>query len=290
MHQAKGEGRDTYRLYTSAMNDRALEQLALEGALRKALGHDEFVVYYQPLVDVRNGRAVGAEALVRWHHPERGLLAASQFIALAESSGLIEDIDSWVLRTACAQAREWHRRGRKNFKVEVNLSARQFQQPDLVGEVTRCLRETGIPAGTLEIEITERIAMLDLDRAVDILRALRALGVHISLDDFGAGYSSLSYLNALPVDTVKLDQSFVRHVTTDPGDAAIATAVIAMAHSLDLRVVAEGVETAEQLAFLRGRGCDLVQGHLVGVPMSPDRLELFLEQENEPLLLVQPNR
>ena len=290
MHQAKGEGRDTYRLYTSAMNDRALEQLALEGALRKALGHDEFVVYYQPLVDVRSGLAVGAEALVRWHHPERGLLAASQFIALAESSGLIEDIDSWVLRTACAQAREWHRRGRKNFKVEVNISARQFQQPDLVGEVTRCLRETGIPADTLEIEITERIAMLDLDRAVDILRALRALGVHISLDDFGTGYSSLSYLNALPVDTVKLDQSFVRHVTTDPGDAAIATAVIAMAHSLDLRVVAEGVETAEQLAFLRGRGCDLVQGHLVGVPMPPDRLDLFLEESHEPLLLVQPER
>ena len=291
MHQAKAEGRDTYRLYTSAMNDHALEQLALEGALRKALPHDQLVVYYQPLVSLKSGRAVGAEALVRWHHPERGLVAASEFIALAESSGLIEDIDSWVLRRACTQAREWHRRGRNNFKVEVNLSARQFQHPDLVGEVTRCLRETGIPAGTLEIEITERIAMLDLDRSVDVLRALRALGVHISLDDFGTGYSSLSYLNALPVDTVKLDQSFVRHVTTDPGDAAIATAVIAMAHSLDLRVVAEGVETAEQLAFLRARGCDVAQGHLVGVPMPADRLDLFLEQNVvERLPLVAPVR
>ncbi len=286
MHQAKGEGRDTYRLYAPAMNDRALEQLALESALRRALGQDQFVVHYQPLLDLKSGRAGGAEALVRWQHPQRGLLCAEQFIALAESSGLIVSIDSWVMRTACTHLRDWHDRGRQHMRVEINLSARQFRQPDLVEEVTRCLQETGLPPDALEIEITERTAMLDVTRTVEILRALRRLGVRISLDDFGTGYSSLSYLKTLPVDTVKLDQSFVRDVTRDPGDAAIATAVIAMAHSLDLRVVAEGVETREQLAFLRDRGCDLVQGYLVSAALPADTLEALLGRPLEALLTL----
>ncbi|HEY7514974.1 MAG TPA: diguanylate cyclase, partial [Vicinamibacteria bacterium] len=182
MHQAKGEGRDTYRLYAPAMNDRALEQLALESALRRALGQQEFVVHYQPLLDLRSGRAGGAEALVRWQHPEKGLLEADQFISVAESSGLIVAIDSWVMRTACQHLREWHRRGRRHLRVEVNLSARQFRQPDLVNEVTQCLHETGVPPDGLEIEITERTAMLDVARTIEILRALRGLGVRISLD------------------------------------------------------------------------------------------------------------
>ena len=287
MHQAKAEGRDTYRLYAPAMNDSALEQLSLESGLRKALANDEFEVYYQPILNLRTFRPEGAEALVRWRHPERGLLAASQFISLAESSGLIVAMDSWVLRTACARALLWHRAGRTGLRVAVNLSARQFQQPDLVEEVTRCLRETGLPASALEIEITERIAMLDVARAVEVLRALRTLGVRISLDDFGTGYSSLSYLKTLPVDTVKLDQSFVRNITTDAGDAAIATAVIAMAHSLSLTVVAEGVETPEQLSFLRERGCDLAQGHLVGVSMSAERLEVLFERRLDSLLVME---
>jgi EAL domain-containing protein (putative c-di-GMP-specific phosphodiesterase class I) len=286
MHQAKGEGRDTYRLYAPAMNDRALEQLALESALRRALGQQEFVVHYQPLLDLRSGRAGGAEALVRWQHPEKGLLEADQFISVAESSGLIVAIDSWVMRTACQHLREWHRRGRRHLRVEVNLSARQFRQPDLVNEVTECLQETGVPPDALEIEITERTAMLDVTRTIEILRDLRGLGVRIALDDFGTGYSSLSYLKSLPVDTVKLDQSFVRDVTHDPGDAAIATAVIAMAHSLDLRVVAEGVETREQLAFLRDRGCDFVQGHLVSVALPPEKVDPLLEQPLQALLTV----
>ena len=288
MHQAKAEGRDTYRLYAPAMNDSALEHLSLESGLRKALANDEFEVYYQPLLNLRTFRPDGAEALVRWHHPERGLLAASQFISLAESSGLIVAMDSWVLHTACARARLWHRAGRTRLKVAVNLSARQFQQPDLVEEITRCLRETGLPASALEIEITERIAMLDVTRAVEVLKALRTLGVRVSLDDFGTGYSSLSYLKTLPVDTVKLDQSFVRNITTDPGDAAIATAVIVMAHSLSLQVVAEGVETPEQLAFLREQGCDLAQGNLVGVPMPAERLEVLFERRLESLLVLAP--
>ncbi len=286
MHQAKGEGRDTYRLYAPAMNDRALEQLALESALRRALGQEELVVHYQPLLDLRSGRAGGAEALVRWHHPQKGLLGAEEFIALAESSGLIVSIDSWVMRTACRDLQDWHRRGHRQLRVQVNLSARQFRQPDLVNEVTQCLQETGVPPDCLEIEITERTAMLDVTRTIEILRALRGLGVRISLDDFGTGYSSLSYLKSLPVDTLKLDQSFVRDVPHDPGDAAIATAVIAMAHSLDLRVVAEGVETREQLAFLRERGCDFVQGHLVSVPVPADVVNGLLEQPLETLRAV----
>jgi diguanylate cyclase (GGDEF)-like protein len=284
MHRAKSEGWDTYRLYTAAMNDRALEQLALEVALRKAVGQGEFVVHYQPLLDLRSGRVEGAEALVRWQHPSLGLLGANQFISLAEASGLIVSIDSWVLRTACARAVAWRRQGWPHLKVEANLSARQFQQRDLVDEVTRCLRETGLPASALEIEITERIAMQDVARSVDILRALRGLGVRISLDDFGTGYSSLSYLKTLPVDTVKLDQSFVRDITTDPGDAAIATAVIAMAHSLDLRVVAEGVETRDQLSFLRDQGCDSFQGHLFSPAVPGDFLAALLEQSLDSLL------
>jgi diguanylate cyclase (GGDEF)-like protein len=286
MHQAKGEGRDTYRLYAAAMNDRALEQLALESALRRALGQEELVVHYQPLLDLRSGRAGGAEALVRWQHPQKGLLGADEFIALAESSGLIVSIDSWVMRTACLRLRDWHARGHRELRVQVNLSARQFRQPDLVNEVTQCLHETGVPPDGLEIEITERTAMLDVARTIEILRALRGLGVRISLDDFGSGYSSLSYLKSLPVDTLKLDQSFVRDVTHDPGDAAIATAVIAMAHSLDLRVVAEGVETREQLAFLRGRGCDYVQGHLVSAPVTAEVVDGLLDQPLEALFAV----
>jgi diguanylate cyclase (GGDEF)-like protein len=284
MHRAKSEGWDTYRLYTAAMNDRALEQLALEVALRKAVGQGEFVVHYQPLLDLRSGRVEGAEALVRWQHPSLGLLGAHQFISLAEASGLIVSIDSWVLRTACARAVGWRRQGWPNLRVEANLSARQFQQRDLVDEVTRCLRDTGLPAAALEIEITERIAMQDVARSVDVLRALRGLGVRISLDDFGTGYSSLSYLKTLPVDSVKLDQSFVRDITTDRGDAAIATAVIAMAHSLDLRVVAEGVETRDQLAFLRDQGCDSFQGHLFSAAVPGDFIAALLGQSLESML------
>jgi diguanylate cyclase (GGDEF)-like protein len=280
MYRAKGEGRDTYRLYHHAMNDRALEQLSLESDLRKAISSGtELTAYYQPLVSLASGRIEGAEALVRWNHPERGLLGAGQFISVAEASGLIVAIDNWMLYVACARAKEWRARGHDAFRVEVNLSARQFQLPDLVAAVTRCLKDTGLPPEALEIEITESIAMRNVARSAEILRNLRELGVRISLDDFGTGYSSLSYLKTLPVDTVKLDQSFVRDITTDRGDAAIATAIIAMAHSLELRVVAEGVETEEQLDFLRALGCDTVQGFLLGHPVPPEELELLLEKQ-----------
>jgi diguanylate cyclase (GGDEF)-like protein len=280
MYRAKGEGGDTYRLYHPAMNDRALEQLAMESALRKAIVQGELVVHYQPLVSLGTGFVEGAEALVRWQHPERGLLGAQQFIWVAEASGLITAIDNWVLRAACARARDWRSRGHSTFRVEVNLSARQFQQPDLVASIERCLSDTGLPPEALEIEVTESVAMRNVALSAEILRSLRELGVGVSLDDFGTGYSSLSYLKTLPVDTVKLDQSFVRDVTTDRGDAAIATAIIAMAHTLGLRVVAEGVETEEQLAFLRSQRCDTVQGYLFSPPVPADRLEAVLESRS----------
>ena len=279
MYRAKGEGRDTYRLYHPAMNDRALEQLSIESALRKAISAGELVAYYQPLVSLSTGRIEGAEALVRWNHPEKGIIGAAQFISVAEASGLIVAIDNWMLRAACTRAKEWRARGNDSLRVEVNLSARQFQLPDVVAAVSRCLRETGLPPEALEIEITESVAMRNVARSAEILRNLRDQGVRISLDDFGTGYSSLSYLKTLPVDTVKLDQSFVRDVTTDRGDAAIATAIIAMAHSLGLRVVAEGVETEEQLAFLRGQGCDTVQGFLFGHPVPAEMLEELIERQ-----------
>jgi diguanylate cyclase (GGDEF)-like protein len=288
MYQAKAEGRGGYRLYAPHMNDRALEQLALEGALRRALGQQELSLHYQPLVDLETGRLDAVEALVRWQHPDRGLLEASAFISVAESSGIIGSIDSWALRAACLQLREWRDRGHTQLKVQVNVSARQFQEPGLVEEVARCLSDTALTAGALEIEITETIAIQDMARSVETLKALRALGVRISLDDFGIGYSSLSYLRTLPVDTVKLDKSFVRDVTTDRGDAAIVAAVIRCAHSRDLRVVAEGVETEAQLVFLRGEGCDSVQGYLVSPPVPAETLEALLDRRQE--TASQPDR
>jgi predicted signal transduction protein with EAL and GGDEF domain len=276
MHRAKAAGGDTYRLYAPTMNDRALEQLALETALRRGLGQAEFEVHYQPIVDTRAGCLTGVEALVRWRHPERGLVGPADFIGLAEVSGLIVPMGRFVLREAAAQVRAWHALGRSSLRLQVNLSARQFQTPDLVDEVTRCLEETGLPAWALELEITESTAMHDVVASVATLQALREQGVRISLDDFGTGYSSLSYLKTLPVDTVKLDQSFVRDVTTDRGDAAIATAVLSLARSLELGVIAEGVESREQRDFLRARGCDTMQGFLFSAPLPAHEMQALL--------------
>jgi diguanylate cyclase (GGDEF)-like protein len=288
LYQAKGEGRGDYRLYAPHMNDRALEQLALEGALRRALGQQDLVLHYQPIVDLATGRVEAVEALVRWRHPERGLLAASEFISVAEGSGIMGSIDSWALQAACAQLREWRRRGRAPLRAHVNLSARQFQEPGLVVDVARCLSESDLPADALEIEITESKAMEDFARSVETLKALRALGVRISLDDFGTGYSSLSYLTTLPVDTVKLDMSFVHDVTTDPKKAAAAAHVIKLSRDLGLRVVAEGVETEAQLVFLRGVGCSSVQGFFVSAPVPAETLEALVDSRRE--LLPPPFR
>jgi EAL domain-containing protein (putative c-di-GMP-specific phosphodiesterase class I) len=218
----------------------------------------------------------GAEALLRWHHPQLGLLPPGEFIPLAEASGLIIGVGEWVLRRACTQMRQWHDRGFAGLSIAVNLSTRQFQQADLVSQVTRALADSGLNAGSLDLEITETNAMQNAEASVVTLGGLKALGIRISLDDFGTGYSSLSYLKRFPIDAIKLDQSFVRDVTTDPDDAAISTAVIAMAHSLELSVIAEGVETEEQLAFLRQHHCDQMQGHLLAPALPAEDFERFL--------------
>jgi diguanylate cyclase (GGDEF)-like protein/PAS domain S-box-containing protein len=276
MYRAKEQGRDNYQLYTPAMNATAVERLALENSLRKALARDELELVYQPLLDLGTGRVHGVEALLRWRHPERGLLLPSEFIPLAEVTGLILPIGPWVLRTACGRARVWQDLGHPHLTVAVNLSARQFQQPDLVAQVKRALEETGLAPRCLDLEITETNAMSNAEATIHTLRELKTLGVRISIDDFGIGYSSLSYLKRLPIDTLKIDQSFVRDITSDPDDAAIATAVIALAHTLKLRVVAEGVETQEQLAFLAARHCDRMQGYLFSRPLPSQECGEFL--------------
>jgi diguanylate cyclase (GGDEF)-like protein/PAS domain S-box-containing protein len=278
MYRAKDQGRDNFQLYQPAMNARALERLHMENSLRKALSQNELVVYYQPLVDLRSGRIESVEALVRWRHPDLGLVGPAEFIPIAEATGLIMPIGPWVLRTACAQVRTWQKRRYPELSLCVNLSARQFKDPHLAREIADALTESGLPAVSLEIEITESSAMENADVTTAILDEIKALGVRISIDDFGIGYSSLSYLKRLPINTLKIDQSFVRDITTDPDDAAIARAVIAMAHSLKLRVVAEGVETAEQLAFLTAHRCDKMQGFYFSRPLPADQCEPVLER------------
>jgi diguanylate cyclase (GGDEF)-like protein/PAS domain S-box-containing protein len=279
MYRAKEQGRDNVRLYAPAMNTKALERLSLEGRLRQALQNRELVVHYQPLIDLATGRIRGAEALLRWQHPELGLVAPGEFISIAEVSGLIVPIGEWVLRTACAQARAWQLKGHSMFSVAVNLSARQFQQADLVFQVTEALHEADLPPASLDLEITESNAMQNAELSIATLQDLKSLGVSLSMDDFGTGYSSLNYLKRFPIDRIKIDQSFVRDVTRDPDDAAIAAAIIAMAHSLELTAVAEGVETEAQLDFLRAQSCDEMQGYLFSRPLPAAEFEELLSSD-----------
>jgi diguanylate cyclase (GGDEF)-like protein/PAS domain S-box-containing protein len=266
MYRAKQQGRDNYQLCAPALNATALERLALEGSLRHAVGQDELVLHYQPVLDLASGRVRAMEALLRWRHPELGLVPPADFIPLAEMTGLVIAFSPWVLRTACAQAREWQDAGHPGLGVAVNLSARQFQHPDLVGQVRRALEETKLEARFLELEISETSAMQGPEANVPALRALKALGVGIAIDDFGTGCSSLSYLRRFPIDALKIDRSLTAEITRDPDDATIANVVIALAHTLKLRVVAEGVETDDQLAFLTARHCDQAQGYLFAPP------------------------
>jgi diguanylate cyclase (GGDEF)-like protein/PAS domain S-box-containing protein len=278
MYRAKDQGRDNYQLYTPAMNATALERLGMENSLRKALAARELEIHYQPMLDLTTGAVHGVEALLRWRHPDRGLISPGEFIPLAEVTGLIIPLGRWVLSTACRQVKAWHDNGHPGLTLAANLSARQFQQPDLVAQITQALDEAGLPPRCLDLEITESNAMQNAEATTQTLRALKTLGVRISIDDFGIGYSSLSYLKRLPIDTLKIDQSFVRDITTDPDDAAIVTAVIAMAHTLKLIVVAEGVEEQEQLAFLATRQCDRMQGFLFSRPLPPDECEKLLRR------------
>jgi diguanylate cyclase (GGDEF)-like protein/PAS domain S-box-containing protein len=278
MYRAKERGRDNFQLFSPAMAAKALERRALEESLRSALAREEMTIHYQPCLELATGRVVGMEALLRWQRPELGLLEPKDFIALADFTGVMLSVGPWVLETACRQARDWQRRGSRGLRLMVNLSAHELQQGDLVVHVEKALAASGLDPNTLHLEIPEGYAMQDLDRAVETLRALRSVGVHLSIDGFGAGFSSLAHLRRLPVDALKIDLSFVRGATTDPDDASVVTAVIAVAHSLALRVVALGVETEAQVTLLRSLRCDEVQGYLWSPPVPPDQCERMLAE------------
>ncbi len=274
MYHAKEHGGDQYQVYAPTMDANALERLALENDLRKALVHGELVLYYQPVLDARTGHLEGVEALLRWQHPERGLMGPSEFLWLAEVTGMSNAVDLWVLKTACAEIASWHADG-ADLRVAVNLSARPFQRPDLLDRIREVLAETGLPASHLQLEITETLAMQNAEASQSVLRGLKELGIRIAIDDFGTGYSSLSYLTSLPIDILKVDRSFVSGLGTDRGSSEITAAVIALAHSLALDVVAEGVETETQLEMLRSQGCNKVQGYLFSPPIPAAKCRLL---------------
>lgn len=277
MYRAKEQGRNNYQLYTPAMNVQIMERLALENSLRYAVKNQEFVVFYQPQVNTCTGEITGMEALVRWQHPYRGLIYPGEFIPVAEESGLIVPIGEWVLRTACNQITAWHEAGFPQMRVTVNLSARQFlQQKNLAETVAQVLEETGLNPGCLELEITESIAMQDVDFTIAMLHRLREMGIQIGIDDFGTGYSSLNYLKRFPINTLKIDRSFVCDITVNPDNAAIVSTIIGLGRNMKLNVIAEGVETEEQLAFLKQRDCIEMQGYLFSKPLPAEELERLL--------------
>ncbi len=271
MYHAKESGRNTFRFYNPSINIRSLEQMKLESFLRQTIKRGELSVLYQPQIDIKSNKIWYAEALVRWNHPHRGMLEPKEFIPLAEETGFITSIDEWVLKTVCSQAAAWKKAGLDTFCVTVNLSARQFESPDLVAMISTILRETGTSPGCLDLEVTESTAMRDVERSASQLRELREMGVHISIDDFGTGYSSLNYLKKFPIERLKIDKSFIRDIVTDQDDRAIISAVTSMAHKMGMRTVAEGVETEEQLAFLRDSDCDEAQGFLFSRPVTADK-------------------
>ena len=278
MHVAREKMRGTYHFYSVAMHTRISERLLIETELRQAVDHGELVLHYQPKTSTASGRITGAEALVRWQHRSRGLVAPASFIKVAEETGLIAPIGKWVLRQACDQVKSWLESGLTAVPVAVNLSSAQFRVADLLGGIASILNETTLDPSYLALEITESLIMRDPEKAREILRRLKELGVHVAIDDFGTGYSTLSSLKTLPVHHLKIDQTFVRDLAKSAEDVAITRAIIAMAHGLGLTVVAEGVESEEQLAILREEGCDEVQGFLIGRPVPSDQFAALLDQ------------
>jgi EAL domain-containing protein (putative c-di-GMP-specific phosphodiesterase class I) len=271
MHRVKEGGGNWIQFYAAAMTREATERIELETALRQAVEQQRLELHYQPQVEVHNGRIVGVEALLRWRYNEQRYLSPAAFVPIAEESGLIEPLGIWALMTACKQLAEWHRAGHR-VRMAVNVSARQFRSDSFVEAVDQALRANGIEPGFLELELTESVLIEDRERAIATLQRLKGLGVQIAVDDFGTGYSSLSYLSGLPVDCLKIDRSFVVQTTLGGRDAAIAQAIISLAHALSLRVLAEGVETPAQLNFLREHRCDECQGFLFARPRPADAL------------------
>ena len=282
MYLAKEKGKNNVQFYTAELAEMAARHFELESALQLALSRDELFLHYQPKIDIASGRMVSVEALLRWNHPTRGLVPPLDFIPLAEERGLIVPIGRWVIQAACRQIRDWRVQGIVTPPVAVNLSARQFASEALVADIREAMAVNGVAAADLEVELTESVLMADPDRANDVLQQLHVMGVRISIDDFGTGYSSLSYLKRFPAQTVKIDRSFIHGLPSDADDLAITEAVIAMAHSLGLNVVAEGVETAEQLASLRALGCDEAQGFLLGRPVEASELAMRMRSVIEP--------
>lgn len=267
MYYAKGLGGNNYQLYDSSMHTSAVDLIRLEGELKRAVEREEWLVLYQTIISLTTGKTVGAEALVRWQHPQRGILPPQDFIHVAEDTGLILPIGEYVLRTACAQAKAWREAGQPNLWISVNISARQFQDKNLVAKITQILAETGLPSSALRLEITENVVVRDKEYTIKIMNQLNELGVHTSLDDFGTGYSSLSYLKQFPLKVLKIDRSFIKDIQLNKKSEALIAAIITMARSLGLEVVAEGVENDEQLTFLRMQHCENVQGFLLSYPI-----------------------
>ncbi|MCR8633294.1 putative bifunctional diguanylate cyclase/phosphodiesterase [Paenibacillus radicis (ex Xue et al. 2023)] len=273
--RAKEKGKNNYQVFNSEMKTISLKRLTMENELRKALLQNELILHYQPQMDIVSGNIVGFEALIRWRHPERGMVSPMDFIPFAEESGLIVPIGEWVLREACRQNKLWQNLGYPHLPVSVNISTRQFLQPNLCAQVAEVLESTGLDPSYLELEITESSTM-DVDYAIGVLLELKELGIKISIDDFGTGYSSLSYLKRFPIDKLKIDQSFVRDIMTDPNDAAIVASIIAMTRHMNLKVIAEGVETEEQLGFLHLNNCNEIQGYFFSRPLAAEQLEMML--------------
>lgn len=273
MYQAKSAGRNSVRFYSGTMSLRSLERLELENSLRYALQRDELFLHYQPQIDLKTRRMIGIEALLRWDHPVHGSVSPSRFIPLAEECGLITPLGEWVLATACRQTKTWQDKYKRKLDISVNLSSQQFFSSDVASVVLETIYDIGLTPNSLHLELTETILMNDVKETIVTLNKLRDAGVSLAMDDFGKGYSSLSYLKQLPLDTLKIDKSFVMDLENNRDDAAICAAIIAMAHNLDLKVIAEGVETKEQLKFLQEQGCDQVQGFLISKPLSAEKLE-----------------
>jgi EAL domain-containing protein (putative c-di-GMP-specific phosphodiesterase class I) len=281
MYQAKDAGRNTYRFFDEAMNLDAVERQFIRNSLRRALDRDELILYYQPKIDLASNNVVGAEALLRWNHPDLGLVAPNRFISVAEESGLIVPIGEWVLLEACRQAMVWNRDGPFPMSIAVNLSAVQFKRGDIEKSILHALKSSGLDPSLLELELTESILIQNVENVLATVKRLKLLGVKISIDDFGTGYSSLSYLKRFDIDKLKIDQSFVRDLATDPDDAAIVRAIIQMARSLNLRTIAEGVETVQMLEQLRSFQCDEAQGYHFARPMTARDMALYLADKRQ---------